>query len=497
MTSRTASLILLTALGGCVVGPDYARAPVAVPSVWRYAAPAAATASVSDWWTGFGDPELDSLIGLGLRDNLDLAQADARIRQARAQEAVTRGGASPKLNASAQAGYNQLSENALPPALAGLGGGGGTGGATGSGIGLPGEGFATYQTGFDASWELDLFGGQQRAREAAGARTEAAEWNARDARVRLAAEIANTWFQYRTLQRRLVLADAQIAAEHERTETVAARARNGLSSTLDERRQTVTAQQLAAFREDLAAQIDARRLALETLLAVDPGALEAELADVPAASPSLVDVPAGLPSELLRRRPDIRAAERRAAAANADIGVATADLYPKVSLTGALQLASRELSTLLESDSLTASGAGRLSLPLLDGGARRSTVALRRAQAGEAELAWRSTIRTALREVEEGLRRLDADRHRVTQLQAASVAATDAADTSAVRYRNGLVALDEVLDARKAAASAEDAVVQARADAAQDMVAVYKALGGGWDDRRAATHEGGPDAGSR
>lgn len=496
MKSATASLILLATLGGCVVGPDYAPAPVAVPSAFHYARPAEGPAAVGDWWTAFSDLELKGLIARGVARNLDLAQAEARIRQARAQESITRGGAGPKLNASGQAGYNKLSENAVPSALAALGGGG-TGGSTGSGIGLAGEGFASYQTGFDASWELDLFGGQRRAQEAAGARTEAAEWSARDAQVRLAAEIANTYFQHQTLQRRLALTDLQIGAERERSETVAARARNGLSSTLDERHQTVTAEQLAATREDLAAQIDARRLALETLLGLNPGTLEAELSAAPTAAPTLLSVPAGLPSELLQRRPDIRAAERKAAAASADIGVATADLYPKLSLTGALSLASRELSTLLESDSLNASGAGRLSLPLLDGGARRSTVALRRAQAEEAELAYRSTIQTALREVEEALRRLDADRRRVDQLQAAAAAAADAADTSAVRYRNGVVALDEVLDARKASASAEDAVVQAQAAAAQDMVAVYKALGGGWDQRRAATQQGGLDAGSR
>ncbi|WP_436357726.1 efflux transporter outer membrane subunit [Brevundimonas sp. CEF1] len=479
-----------------MAGPNYAPEPAAAPSAFRYAAASEAAGPIGEWWSAFGDSQLDGLIARALTGNLDLAQSEARIRQARAQEAVVRGGAGPTLNASAQAGYNQLSDNALPSALSGLGGGS-TGGETAGGIGLPGEGFANYQIGFDASWELDLFGGQQRAEQAAIARIEAAVWSARDVQVRLAAEVANSYFQYRALQRRLMLSDLQIAAEQEHGETVAARVRNGLSSTLDQSRQTVSKEQLIAARTELAAQRDTRRLALETLLGLHPGALEAELAETSTAYPMLVPVPAGLPSELLQRRPDLRAAERRAAAASADIGVATADLYPKLSLTGVLQLASRELSTLLESDSLVANGAGRLSLPLVDGGARRATVDLRRAQAEEAELAYRSTIQTALREVEEALRRLDADRRRVTQLQAAAAAARDAADTSQARYRSGVVALDEVLDARKAAASVEDAVAQAQAAAAQDMIAIYKALGGGWDERRVALFGEGIDAANR
>jgi NodT family efflux transporter outer membrane factor (OMF) lipoprotein len=210
----------------------------------------------------------------------------------------------------------------------------------------------------------------------------------------------------------------------------------------------------------------------------------------------MVDVPVGLPSELLRRRPDIRAAERRLAAATADVGVATADLYPKLSLTGAAQLASRSLSNLLESDSLLANGAGRLSLPLLGGG-RRATVRLRDAQAEEAMLAYRSDVLGALREVEDALSRLDADRHRADSFAAASLAAQDAADTTEVRYRNGLIAYLDVLQARQTALSARDSQAQAQAQAAQDAIALYKALGGGWDERRQPIEKEPSDGASR
>jgi NodT family efflux transporter outer membrane factor (OMF) lipoprotein len=197
-----------------------------------------------------------------------------------------------------------------------------------------------------------------------------------------------------------------------------------------------------------------------------------------------VQVPAGLPSDLLQRRPDIRAAERQLAAATADIGVATADLYPKISLTGALQLASRSLSNLIESDSIQASSAGRLSVPLLGRGAKKATIRVRQAQADEALIAYRRDVLGALRDVEDALTRLDADRQRAAHLRAMATAAQDAADTAGVRYRNGLTPYLDVLEANQTLFSARDAQAQAEAAAAQDVVALYKALGGGWDDRR-------------
>jgi NodT family efflux transporter outer membrane factor (OMF) lipoprotein len=274
---------------------------------------------------------------------------------------------------------------------------------------------------------------------------------------------------------------------------VKVRSAKGLATSIDERRQQSEIDQLAAQRDDLAAQADARVHALSTLLGLAPTALAEELSSAPAAALKLIEIPPGLPSELLRRRPDIRSAERQLAAATADIGVATADLYPKFSLTGALQLASRFLSNLIESDSILANGAGRISLPLLGRGASRATVHLRQAQADEALLAYQKDVLTALRDVEDALTRLDADRSRVDHLRASEQAAQDAADTTAVRYRHGLVAYLDVLQARQTWFSARDALAQAEAVTAQDVVALYKALGGGWDERRAQTEREGMD----
>ena len=491
---RTRRLAALLLLGGCTVGPNYQPPAVAVPATYSGAQARAAGSAIGAWWAAFNDPVLDGLIARAQAGNLDLRQAAARVETARAQERVVRARGGPSVNAGAQAGYSQLSKNALPAGLANLGGGGEQSGG-GSPIGLPGEGFATFQVGFDASWELDLFGGQRRANEAAGARTEAAVWSERDAEVMLAAEIARNYQQYRALQGRVALADQTLASQREQLDFIAVRTRNGLVTTLDERAQQRKIEQTNAQREELLAEADARVHALGTLLGLAPAALAAELAPPAPVAPAVIEIPPGLPSELLQRRPDIRAAERQLAAATADIGVATADLYPKLNLTGALDLVSRSLATLLESGSIFANGAGRLALPLIGGG-ERETVALRRAQADEALLAYQAAVLGALRDVEDALTRLDADRRKVEQLRASVAAAQDAADTAQVRQRNGLVQMAEVLQARQSWLADRDALAQAEAAAAQDEVALYKALGGGWEETDAHQEEQASGRGS-
>lgn len=480
----------LLLLGGCVVGPDY-RAPDARPPA-AFGEPAdrgAVAADLAAWWAGFDDPVLNDLVARALTANPDIRIAAARVRQARAEARIAGAERLPEVNASAQAAHNRLSENSVPGGLVALGSQA-PGQSPASALGLPGLAFDTYQAGFDAAWELDLFGGQRRAVEAAAARTAQAAWTARDAEVLVAAEVANSYLQYRALQRRIAIAEANLAAERELLDFVRARARNGLVTSLDERRQEREIDELAAEREDLIAQRNGQRHALGVLLGAPPMTLAGQLAaSAPAPAPP-PQIPAGLPSELLLRRPDLRAAERRLAAAVADQGVAVADLYPRISLTGAAQLVSTSLASLLESDSLQASAAARASLPLFDGGLRRGTVQLRRAQAEEALAAYDAQVLTALKDVEDALSRLDADRRRLVQLRAAEAAARDAADTAAVQYRNGLTPFLDVLEARQSHLTAQDALAQAEAAGAQDAVALYKALGGGWDERRAESAAG-------
>ncbi len=468
-------------LAACATDAPYAPPTASVPA--GFSQGGGPVTGETAWWTAFDDPVLTALIDRALAQNLDVKLAAARVRQARLQAAVVRGRQGPQINAAASASAAELSANALPPALTSLASGGLPSSGNGGGIGLAGETFTTYQLGFDASWELDLFGGQRSANTAASARSEAAVWSQRDGEVMLTAEVANSYQSYRALQRRLALAGETLAAERETQALLQARANNGVVNSIEASRAQRAVAQAVAQPADLAAQAELRLHALATLLGQAPTSLATELA-APAPAPTLVEVPAGLPSELLQRRPDLRAAERDVAAATADIGVATADLYPKISLTGALQLASRSLSSLIEADSLQDNIGGRISLPLLGRGRLRAAADLRRAQAEAALLTYDKAVLVALREVEDALSRLRADRLRLAQLQASAAAARDEADTAAVRFRNGLTGEADRLAADKTLAAAEDAQVQAEAAAAEDMVALYKALGGGWDARR-------------
>ena len=484
--ASTCIVMAAATLWGCAAGVPYKAPAPAVPATFSQSAGSANADDASAWWTCFDDPLLTSLVARALSSNLDALQAATRVREARARERIVRGGQGPQINASANASEAHLSKNALPSSLASLfsGGSGGANGGSGGGIGLSGTSFRTYQAGFDASWEIDLFGGDARAAEAAQARTDGALWSQRDADVVLAAEVARTYQQLRTLQRRLALADAALATQRELLTFVQVRARNGLVADAEVLRQQRALDQSLAQREDLAAQGDMSLHALALLLGLAPLDLAGELAAPAAAASALPQVPPGLPSDLLERRPDIRMAERAVAAASADVGVATADLYPKISLTGALQLASRSLSTLVDADSLQGNVSGRVAFPLLGRDRLHATVDLRQAQADEARLAYRKTVLAALRDVEDALTRLASSRRRLDEFQRVARAALEESDIAAVQYRHGLASATEMLAARQTLQSAEDGELQAQAAAAQDVVALYKALGGGWDERR-------------
>jgi NodT family efflux transporter outer membrane factor (OMF) lipoprotein len=475
----------LALLAGCTVGPDYHPPAVAVPAQFeRGDAEAAASADLAQWWQGWDDPLLNALVARGVAANLDLGQAAARVRQARWQITIAGASGRPQLSVQAEPSYTRLSRNSQIGAIASQGGGL-------AGAGLPGTDFDSYRAGFDASWEIDLFGGVRRSVEAARARADASEWSRRDARILIVSEIADGYFHLRSLDARIAIADADLAAQHELLDFISTRLHAGLVSTLDARRQEQAIAAATAARATLAAERETQLHALGLLL----GGMPADLASALAASPTPPAVRptiiAGLPSDLLRRRPDIRAAERMLAAASADIGVAVADRFPKLTLTGTAELVSTALASLFTGDSLQLMGAANLSLPLLDGGRARATVHLREDAYREAELAYRATVLAALRDVEDALSRHAADRDRLTALAAADVAARDALDTARVKYRAGLIDFLDVRTAEATSLDAADSLAKARVAVDQDMVALYKSLGGGWSESDGA-REGQP-----
>jgi NodT family efflux transporter outer membrane factor (OMF) lipoprotein len=414
------------------------------------------------------------LVNRALAQNLDVEMAAARIREARARERVAGAAASPRVDAQGSVTRQRISENAIPAPP-------GAGGSGNSGFGLPGQEFTTWRVGFDASWEFDLFGRTRRSVEAARARTGATIWSRRDVQVSVAAEVVRTYLALRTLQQRIANAEAELERQQRFERLVAARARGGLVTGQDLAQQGSERSAAASAIPVLNAEADAQTHALGVLTGETPEALIAQLSQSQALHSAPI-VPVGLPSDLLRRRPDIRAAERQLAASTADIGVAVADLYPRFSLTAAPALVSTALASLLEWGSRSFSVSGAVDWPIFNGGRTRANIAVANARQSQALIAYRKTVLTALQDVEDSLSRTDGDRSQLAKLEAALASAQRAEDLAGTRYRGGLVTLSDVLVARGRRLSLENQVIQAKGALARDTVALFKALGGGWPE---------------
>ena len=468
-------------LAGCTVGPDYRPPATAVPQ--HYLEPAdggLSSAELAHWWRSFSDPELSSLVERAVALNLDVQTAAARIREARAREVVAGASSLPEINAQASATRQRISESAIPIPPGTAPGGGSPGGT----FGLPGTEFNTFRVGLDASWEVDLFGGTRRGIEAASARTQSAIWSRRDLQASTAAEVATAYLTLRTLQERIANAERDVARQSRLERLVGARYRGGLTTGLDLQQQRSERATSAAELPTLRSQAQAEIHALGVLTGTTPEALAAALTP-PKALPSPPLVPAGRPSDLLRRRPDIRAAERQLAASTADIGVAVADLYPRFSLTAAPALVSTALSSLLEWGSRSFSVGGSLLWPLFNGGKTRGNIAVADARQEQALLAYRKTVLVALKDVEDALSHTTADRERLADLQQALGSATRAEQLSASRYRGGLVTYSDVLQNQGRRLTIEKQIIETKGALARDSVALFKALGGGWPEGEA------------
>jgi NodT family efflux transporter outer membrane factor (OMF) lipoprotein len=499
------------ALAGCkAVGPDFHAPQPDAPPSWdageagRFAAAgASAPASVVSaqpaqagrWWTVFGDPVLDDLVGDALAQNLDLQGAAVRIEAARAQEQSARGAAWPSVAGSVLAGRTRFSEHGL---LSSLGGGGSSGGSSqGSapdGNGSPGgQGSdqssgpslvsGLYQVGFDATWELDLWGRVRRSIEAAGADRASAEEAARDARVSLVAEVVRTYVGLRSTERQIAIAQDNLAAQRRLDELVRSRHRAGFTPESDVAAQSAQVQgALAQLPPLLQEQAQARnRLAL--LLALPPGALHDRLDTGPATIALALppEVPVGLPGDLLRRRPDIR---RRAAdlhAATARIGVAEARLFPSVTLGLFGGLQATRTADLADWGSRFFLGGAQLTLPIFQGGQLRAQVAVADAQARQAVLAYRSTVLAAFHDADDAWVAYAQEQQRTAALQGQWQEARRARELSEDRWRSGLTSYMEVLIADHNALMAQRELAQSSALAQTDLVALFKALGGGWE----------------
>ncbi|MEO1968659.1 MAG: efflux transporter outer membrane subunit [Sphingomonadaceae bacterium] len=476
------------ALAACTVGPDYHAPKVDVPANFAEQQSAGAQIDPAHWWTAFGDPELTSLIERALAGNPDIAIAASRVRQARLQEIEARAIGLPTVDAQGNVTNIHLSKNAGLSTLArAFGGGSSDSNSSSGGITLPGSSITTYAAGFDASWELDLFGRGTRTRQAARASAEAAVWNQRDAAVTLAAEVADAYFAYRLDQAQIAILHDEIA-KLERADQISANiAKSGLQPPIDVVRQRASLTQTKARLQPLEADAKVRIHALGTLLGKGPDAVSAELVDSKADLGPAPEIPAGLPSDLLRRRPDVRAAERNLAAATAQVGVAVADLYPRFSLTGLAQLISTSLGSLFQGDSVQTTASASAMFPILDWGKRKATVASRKEDDQQAYLAYQKTVLRALKDVEDALANISAERARNTQLRSALSDAERTESAVAAQYKTGFVAQDSLINAQVSALSARENLAASNAKLRQDTAALFKAMGGGWSENGPAS----------
>lgn len=477
---RELFLLAPMVLAACTVGPDYRKPDMAVPAQFRALQDVSAAAmDWPQWWQGFSDAELQSLIARGLSANLDLKTALSRLEQARAQVVIAGAAAWPQLSASADAA--RLHANSSP-----LGALGGSGASAAAPAPSPSKGLdlRLYSLGFDASWEIDVFGGTRRGVESATATADAALWTVRDAEVTLAAEIAADYLALRGTQAQLALLARQSAGQDALLRLVQARARTGFVTELDVRQQDTQAANVVAQIPPLEANARALEHAIAVLLAVPPDALAGELEKAAPLPQGPASLPAALPSDLLRRRPDVRAAERRLAAATADIGVAVADLYPKFNLLAGLSLAGNHFSSLLLPNSLGEFGLGMIQWPLFSAGKGTATVAVKKAARDQAYLAYQKAVLTAIQDSEDALTRCVDDQARLATLARAEASAQAAADAAVAQYRAGLVPYMNVLIAQQSWLAAESQLLAARQQRAVDLISAYKALGGGWNENQ-------------
>lgn len=469
-------LLCLAASLGCAVGPDFKPPDMPVPAGWAGPPPLPAVTpaekDLANWWTVFDDNMLASLIQQAVESNLDLKFAEARIRQARAVRGIAQSFLGPTVDAT---GSYQRSEASVSPTT-------GTGRNSDNTVSVTTN---QYFAGFDAAWELDIFGGVRRSIEAADADLQASVEARRDVLVTLTAEVARNYIDLRAFQQRISIARQNLEAQKHSAKLTRQRFEAGLASGLDVANAEAQVATTAAVIPLLEASARQTIYSLGVLLGRPPAALVQELAPalaIPTAPPS---APMGVPSELLRRRPDIRQAEAGVHAATARIGVAEADLYPRFTITGSIGVKASDFGSWLDwSSRLWSIGPG-VTWRVFDMGRIRSDIAQQEALQDQSLIAYQKTVLTALQEVEGALISLDKEQEHRNALVDAVAFNQKAVDLSIKLYTEGQTDFLNVLQAQRALFLTQDALAQSTQTISTNLVALYKALGGGWDVQEA------------
>jgi outer membrane protein, multidrug efflux system len=474
------TVVLMAALWGCAVGPDYRRPETKVPETWdgqnaaTVAQPSKTTTqpvTLVEWWQAFQDPTLSSLVEMAARANLDVRQAEARIRQARAALGVAGAPLWPQLNSSVIYQKSQSSSATVTtggPAL-----------ATAGGL------RELFQVGLDASWELDIFGGTRRNIEAAGADLQAAVEDRRDVLVTMVGEVGNNYLNLRGFQQQIAIARKNLAAQKHNAEITRKRFEAGFVGALDVANANAQVATTEAQIPTLESSARAAIYSLGVLLGREPAAMEKDLATAAPIPPHPLEIPVGLPSVLLQRRPDIRRAESQLHAATARIGVATADLFPRFSLTGSFGFSSNDLTKL---GNLTSSKfwafSPTVTWPILAGGRIMWNIKVQDALTEQALLTYQKTVLTALKDVETALVAYAKEQQRRKSLALAVANNRKAVDLAMKLYVAGKTDFLNVLTAQLNLYNTENALVQSTNTVDTNLIALYKALGGGWETAR-------------
>jgi multidrug efflux system outer membrane protein len=446
-----ATIAAALALAGCTVGPNYHRPTVDIPPAYRNTEQAGA-ASIADekWWTVFQDPELQKLIRKALQQNYDVRIAASRILQAQDQVGIARSQQLPSV--SAGAGY--------------------------TGEKIPGFAFVAAELEGIFSWNIDFWGEYRRATEAARANQLASEWNRKLVLNTVVADVASDYFTLRELDLELEIARRTLGSRQESLQLTQTLERGGAAGLLDVRQAEQLVETAAETIPETERQISLQEDLISTLLGDDPHAIARGLGITEQPLPA--EIPAGLPSELIERRPDIRAAEAQLMAANANIGVARAQFFPSLPLTGGGGLESTRLAGLFTGAANAWSFTAQAAQPIFTGGRLRSNLRLAVAQQQQAVLTYQQTIQQAFRQVSDALISYDKFREFRAHQEKLTAAAEGAAGLSEMRYRGGAASYLEVLTNETNYFTAQLDLARARLNERLSLVQIYNALGGGW-----------------
>jgi len=474
MTIVPPALLVGLVLTGCaMVGPDYTGVEADAPRRWHselaggLRADELSPEALAHWWTTLNDAELNSLVARAVTSNLDLKNAHARVREARALRGISRAAFFPSLDGSASAIKSRSSENA------------GTGNEN-----------DLYKAGFDAGWELDIFGGVRRSVEAAQADLETSREDLHDVLVSLLAEVALNYVEVRTYQTRLIQTKANIKSQQETYELNQSRFDAGIIDKLAVQQSLYNLERTRSHISTLQIGLEAAKNRLAVLLGRKPGSLAGELAEKKPIPVPPLTVAIGVPAETLRHRPDLRRAERNLAAQTARIGVATADLYPKFHLLGTIGLESLSSGDFVDWASRAWSVGPGVSWNIFHGGAIRQNIEVQSARQEQALINYEQAVLRAQEEVENALVAYATEQRRMESLRAGTVAAKSAAQLADAKFQAGLVDFNNVLDAQRAQLDFEDELAQSKGAVTSNLVRLYKALGGGWESKAVSRRHG-------